>query len=149
MLRNSQFALEMQGVRPPHDVFVHLAGIDLVRTGPDEFYVLEDNCRTPSGVSYMLENREVMMRLFPELFAEQPVANGPAITWLTSTIFTPSSGPGIAFLPFCRHLKADRNWIRKARHRRSKVAAGVMRSVAPGCLHAASGRANEAACDRR
>ena len=74
ILQNPQFSLEMQGVRPPHDVFVHLAGIDLVRTGPDEFYVLEDNARTPSGVSYMLENREVMMRLFPELFAEHRIA---------------------------------------------------------------------------
>ena len=76
ILQNPQFALEMQGVRPPHGVFVHLAGIDLVRTGPDEFYVLEDNARTPSGVSYMLENREVMMRLFPELFAEHRIAPG-------------------------------------------------------------------------
>ncbi len=74
VLQNPQFCLDMQGLRPPHDVYVHLAGIDLVRTGPDEFYVLEDNARTPSGVSYMLENREVMMRLFPELFAEHRIA---------------------------------------------------------------------------
>ena len=59
----------MTRIRPPHGVYVHIAGIDLVRIGEDEFYVLEDNARTPSGVSYMLENREVMMRLFPELFA--------------------------------------------------------------------------------
>lgn len=72
--RNPQFALEMVGVHPPHDVWTHILGVDLVRTAEDRFYVLEDNCRTPSGVSYMLENREVMMRLFPELFAAHHVA---------------------------------------------------------------------------
>ena len=52
----------------------HIVGIDLVRTGPDDFFVLEDNCRTPSGVSYMLENREIMMRMFPELFRANRIA---------------------------------------------------------------------------
>jgi uncharacterized circularly permuted ATP-grasp superfamily protein len=55
-------------------VYSHIVGIDLVRTGPDEFFVLEDNCRTPSGVSYMLENREIMMRMFPHLFRENRIA---------------------------------------------------------------------------
>ncbi len=71
--RNPYYRPEMAGMRLPHDVYVHIAGIDLVRTGEDEFYVLEDNARTPSGVSYMLENREVMMRMFPDLFAEHRV----------------------------------------------------------------------------
>jgi uncharacterized circularly permuted ATP-grasp superfamily protein len=71
---NDQYRVEMTRIRPPHGVFVHINGTDLVRTGEDEFYVLEDNARTPSGVSYMLENREVMMRLFPELFARYRVA---------------------------------------------------------------------------
>jgi uncharacterized circularly permuted ATP-grasp superfamily protein len=71
---NPVFRPEMAGRRPPHDVWVHIAGIDIVRTDPDTFYVLEDNARTPSGVSYMLENREVMMRLFPELFGRHRVA---------------------------------------------------------------------------
>jgi uncharacterized circularly permuted ATP-grasp superfamily protein len=74
VLRNPQFNLEMIGRKPPHDVYVHIAGIDLVRTGPDDFHVLEDNVRTPSGVSYMLQNREAMMRLFPDLFVEHRVA---------------------------------------------------------------------------
>ena len=74
VLRNPQFRLEMAGRPPPHGVYTHIAGIDLVRTEADGFYVLEDNCRTPSGVSYMLENREVMMRLFPDLFARCRVA---------------------------------------------------------------------------
>jgi len=67
VLLNPQYCLAQIGQRPPHDVWVHIAGIDLVRTGPDQFYVLEDNARTPSGVSYMLENREVMLRLVPEI----------------------------------------------------------------------------------
>ena len=58
----------------PHDVYVHIAGIDIVRVDADNFIVLEDNARTPSGVSYMLENREIMMRLFPDLFARHRVA---------------------------------------------------------------------------
>ncbi|WP_420470662.1 circularly permuted type 2 ATP-grasp protein [Brevundimonas sp. FT23042] len=73
ILTNPQYAPEMQGRRPPRDIWVQIAGVDLVRTGEDGFYVLEDNCRTPSGVSYMLENREMMMRLFPDLFADYPV----------------------------------------------------------------------------
>ncbi|WP_298022253.1 circularly permuted type 2 ATP-grasp protein [uncultured Parasphingopyxis sp.] len=68
VLGNPGFTPAVNGIRPPHGVFAHIAGIDMVRTGPDEFYVLEDNARTPSGVSYMLENREAMLRLCPELF---------------------------------------------------------------------------------
>ena len=71
--RNEAFEPAVVGISPPRKVYSHVVGIDLVRTGPDEFFVLEDNCRTPSGVSYMLENREIMMRLYPELFREQRV----------------------------------------------------------------------------
>ena len=74
VLGNSQFRPELFGVRPPHGVRAHICGIDLVRTGPDDFFVLEDNARTPSGVSYMLENREAMLRLCPELFRALRVA---------------------------------------------------------------------------
>ena len=74
VLGNSQYRPEMQGVDVPGDVYAHIAGIDIVRAGPGEFYVLEDNLRVPSGVSYMLENRKMMMRLFPELFAGQSIA---------------------------------------------------------------------------
>jgi uncharacterized circularly permuted ATP-grasp superfamily protein len=66
--RNEAYARAVAGFRPPKGVYAHIVGIDIVRTGPEEFFVLEDNCRTPSGVSYMLENREIMMRMFPELF---------------------------------------------------------------------------------
>jgi uncharacterized circularly permuted ATP-grasp superfamily protein len=84
--QNPAFQLEMVGLQPPHGIHVHLAGIDLVRVSEDEFYVLEDNARTPSGVSYMLENREVMMRLFPELFAEHRVA--PVETYCDALLAT-------------------------------------------------------------
>jgi uncharacterized circularly permuted ATP-grasp superfamily protein len=70
----------MVGFTPPGGVYTHIVGIDLVRTGPDEFLVLEDNARTPSGVSYMLENRETMMAMFPELFSRvkvRPVSDYP------------------------------------------------------------------------
>ena len=71
--QNEAFLPEMIGVEPPGRVYSHIVGIDIVRTGENDFYVLEDNCRTPSGVSYMLENREIMMRMFPDLFSEQAI----------------------------------------------------------------------------
>ncbi len=71
---NPQYRPEMQGIQVPGDVYCHVAGIDVVRAGQGEFYVLEDNLRVPSGVSYMLENRKMMMRLFPELFSRIRVA---------------------------------------------------------------------------
>ena len=74
ILHNSEFRPEMVGLDLPGQMYAHIAGIDMVRTGPDDYYVLEDNCRTPSGVSYMLENREVMLRLFPDLFRHNRVA---------------------------------------------------------------------------
>src|SRR6266853_1366663 len=71
---NAQYRPEMQGVDVAGDIYTHVAGIDVVRADDGEFYVLEDNLRVPSGVSYMLENRKMMMRLFPELFARNKVA---------------------------------------------------------------------------
>jgi uncharacterized circularly permuted ATP-grasp superfamily protein len=77
---NTAFRPEMMFVDPPNHVYAHVAGIDLIRTGERDFVVLEDNVRTPSGVSYVLENREIMMRLFPDAFSGQsisPVGNYP------------------------------------------------------------------------
>ena len=74
VFQNPVFRPEMNGQNVPHDIYVHVAGIDIVRVDADNFYVLEDNARTPSGVSYMLENREIMLRLFPELFSRHRVA---------------------------------------------------------------------------
>jgi uncharacterized circularly permuted ATP-grasp superfamily protein len=70
---NVAYEKAMAGFVPPKGVFSHIVGIDIVRTGPEEFFVLEDNCRTPSGVSYMLETREIMMRMFPALFRENRI----------------------------------------------------------------------------
>ncbi len=64
---------EVAGIEVPHDIFIHISGIDLIRGDNGVFYVLEDNLRTPSGVSYMLENREITKRLFPELVASSRV----------------------------------------------------------------------------
>jgi uncharacterized circularly permuted ATP-grasp superfamily protein len=74
VLCNVQYRPEMQGVDVPGGIYAHIAGIDVVRDEGGKFLVLEDNLRVPSGVSYMLENRKMMMRLFPELFAHHPVA---------------------------------------------------------------------------
>ena len=70
---NDAFLPQMIGFTPPGNVYTHIIGTDIVRTGEDQFYVLEDNARTPSGVSYMIENRETMMQMFPELFAQNRV----------------------------------------------------------------------------
>ncbi len=66
--KKSSYDQSMINFSPPRKIYSPIIGVDLVRTGKDEFYVLEDNCRTPSGVSYMLENREIMMKMFPDLF---------------------------------------------------------------------------------
>jgi uncharacterized circularly permuted ATP-grasp superfamily protein len=97
ILHNSQFRPEMMGLDLPGQIYAHIAGIDMVRTGPDDYYVLEDNCRTPSGVSYMLENREVMLRLFPDLFRSNtvaPVAHYPDELLATLRSLAPPNCPG-------------------------------------------------------
>jgi uncharacterized circularly permuted ATP-grasp superfamily protein len=84
VINNAQFRPEMSGVKVPGGIYAHIAGIDIVRAGNADgsgnYYVLEDNLRVPSGVSYMLEDRKMMMRLFPELFVRNlvaPVAHYP------------------------------------------------------------------------
>ena len=82
VLKNPGFQKEMRGIDLPNEVYSSIAGIDLVRHSDGKYYVLEDNLRTPSGVSYMIENRKMMMRLFPELFERQtvlPVEHYPAM----------------------------------------------------------------------
>jgi hypothetical protein len=109
VLNNAQFRKEMMGVKVPGGVYSHISGIDIVRAGAadgaGEYYVLEDNLRVPSGVSYMLENRKMMMRLFPDLFALNrvaPVAHYPdllletlrqmALAAIEQTSFYPHNG---------------------------------------------------------
>jgi uncharacterized circularly permuted ATP-grasp superfamily protein len=79
---NAQYQPAMQGLTLPHRIYAHITGVDLIRHADGHYYVLEDNLRVPSGVSYMLENRKMMMRLFPELFdryAVAPVAHHPTL----------------------------------------------------------------------
>ncbi len=97
VLKNSQFRAEMMGVDVPGNVYSHVAGIDIVRAGNSDgtgsYYVLEDNLRVPSGVSYMLENRKMMMRLFPELFSGHrvaPVAHYPDLLLETLRAVAPA-----------------------------------------------------------
>ena len=94
VLGNALYRPEMQGVDLPNQVYAQIAGIDLVRVAENDFYVLEDNLRTPSGVSYMLENRNTMMRLFPELFAShavEPVEHYPQMLLDTLRESAPSN----------------------------------------------------------
>ncbi|NCO85984.1 MAG: circularly permuted type 2 ATP-grasp protein [Rhodobacterales bacterium] len=95
--RNAAFLPQMIGVTPPGGVYTHIVGIDLVRTGDDDFYVLEDNARTPSGVSYMLENRETMLQMFPELFSRnrvRPVSNYPRMLHRSLAACAPAATTG-------------------------------------------------------
>ena len=100
----SAFVPEMIGVEPPLGIYSHIIGIDIVRTSENDFFVLEDNTRTPSGVSYMLENRETMMHMFPDLFAKNrvaPVENYPEHLLKTLESVAPSNldrEPTIALL---------------------------------------------------
>ncbi|MDY6857953.1 MAG: circularly permuted type 2 ATP-grasp protein [Pseudomonadota bacterium] len=102
--QNDAFLPEMIGVSPPGGVYTHIVGVDLVRTGEDDFFVLEDNARTPSGVSYMLENRETMLQMFPELFSRikvQEVSNYPTRLRRSLAACAPTmanGGPNVAVL---------------------------------------------------
>ena len=96
--KNAQFRPEMVGVKVPHNVYSHISGIDIVRApnakGEGDYYVLEDNLRVPSGVSYMLENRKMMMRLFPALFGAhrvEPVAHYPDLLLETLRSCSPAT----------------------------------------------------------
>ncbi|MBC7141516.1 MAG: circularly permuted type 2 ATP-grasp protein [Rhodobacteraceae bacterium] len=94
---NEAYEKAVTGFMPPKGVYSHVVGIDLVRTGPEDFFVLEDNCRTPSGVSYMLENREIMMRMFPALFREnriEPVEAYPELLRRTLASVAPARCDG-------------------------------------------------------
>src|SRR5262249_41373540 len=104
VFQNPVFRPEMNNQRVPHDLYVFIAGIDIVRVDAENFFVLEDNARTPSGVSYMLENREVMLRLLPELFARHrvaPIENYPDELLATLKSVAPAAAtndPAVALL---------------------------------------------------
>jgi uncharacterized circularly permuted ATP-grasp superfamily protein len=95
------FLREMKGVKVPHDVYVHISGVDLIRNNDGEFYVLEDNLRTPSGVSYMLENREISKRLFPGILPKsnvRSVSNYPNMLYKKLKELTDKADPNIVLL---------------------------------------------------
>ncbi|WP_317132836.1 circularly permuted type 2 ATP-grasp protein [Tamlana haliotis] len=95
------FLREMKGVKVPHDIYVHIAGVDLIRGGDGEFYVLEDNLRTPSGVSYMLENREISKRIFPGILPKnniRPVSDYPNLLYKKLKALSNQSDPKVVLL---------------------------------------------------
>jgi len=111
ILTNDAYQVSMLGLELPNRVYSHVAGIDLIRHEDGKYYVLEDNLRTPSGVSYMLENRKMMMRLFPELFARQrvqPVEHYPGLLLETLRAAAPPSvrSPVVAVLTPGQHNSA-------------------------------------------
>ncbi|WP_347506411.1 circularly permuted type 2 ATP-grasp protein [Pseudomonas anguilliseptica] len=102
VLANEGYQIAMQGLNLHRDLYAHIAGVDLVRDGDGSYYVLEDNLRTPSGVSYMLEDRKMMMmRLFPELLAAQrvaPIDHYPNLLLDTLKSSSPLDNPNVVVL---------------------------------------------------
>ena len=101
ILTNAQYQPCMQGVDLHRNTYVHITGVDIIRNSDGDYYVLEDNLRTPSGVSYMLENRKMMMRLFPELFHNQPIApveRYPALLLQTLRESSPVDNPCVVVM---------------------------------------------------
>jgi uncharacterized circularly permuted ATP-grasp superfamily protein len=101
IVTNDQFAVAMIGTKVPRDVYAHIVGVDIVRHGDGSYYVLEDNLRVPSGVSYMLSNRKMMMRLFPDLFRRyhvRPVEHYPALLLQTLRAAAEIDSPTVVLL---------------------------------------------------
>ena len=98
---SASYLKELTGFKPPKDIWCHITGSDLIRGGDGQYYVLEDNLRCPSGVSYMLENREILKRTFPELFENlhvKPVNNYTHILRDTLEYLTPVENATIVVL---------------------------------------------------
>jgi uncharacterized circularly permuted ATP-grasp superfamily protein len=101
IVANDQFAVAMIGTKVPRDIYAHIVGVDIVRHGDGSYYVLEDNLRVPSGVSYMLSNRKMMMRLFPDLFRRyhvRPVEHYPALLLQTLRAAAETDSPTVVLL---------------------------------------------------
>ena len=109
ILANDQYQVAMIGTRVPHDIYAHIVGVDIVRHSDGNYYVLEDNLRVPSGVSYMLSNRKMMMRLFPDLFRRyrvRPVEHYPAMLLQTLRSAAPVDNPVVVLLTPGRYNSA-------------------------------------------
>src|SRR5713101_7499943 len=140
VLANSQYRREMQGMDVPGGIYAHIAGVDIVRADEGSYYVLEDNLRTPSGVSYMLENRKMMMRLFPELFARQhvhPVEHYPGLLLETLRASAPPQvrDPVIAVLTPGQHNSAYFEHAFLAQQMGVELVEGMDLFVKDGYLH--------------
>lgn len=101
VLANEQYQPCMQGISLHNQIYAHIAGVDMVRNSDGRYYVLEDNLRTPSGVSYMLENRKMMMRLYPEMFEQHliaPVERYPGYLLQTLRESSPADDPCVVVM---------------------------------------------------
>ncbi len=101
IVANDQYQVAMIGIKVPYDTYAHIVGVDIVRHSDGGYYVLEDNLRVPSGVSYMLSNRKMMMRLFPDLFRRyrvRPVDHYPALLLQTLRESTEVDNPTVVLL---------------------------------------------------
>ena len=140
VLTNEAYQVAMLGLDVAHGVYSHVAGIDLVRHDDGNYYVLEDNLRTPSGVSYMLENRRMMMRLFPELFARQsvrPVEHYPALLLETLRACAPPNArdPVVSLLTPGQHNSAYFEHAFLAQQMGIELVEGADLFVKDGCVH--------------
>jgi uncharacterized circularly permuted ATP-grasp superfamily protein len=140
VLTNEAYQVSMLGLELPNRVYSHIAGIDLIRHEDGKYYVLEDNLRTPSGVSYMLENRKMMMRLFPELFARQhvhPVEHYPSLLLETLRAAAPPAArdPVVAVLTPGQHNSAYFEHAFLAQQMGVELVEGVDLFVKDGLVH--------------
>ena len=140
VLTNEAYQVAMLGLELPNRIYSHVAGIDLIRHEDGTYYVLEDNLRTPSGVSYMLENRKMMMRLFPELFARQhvhPVEHYPGLLLETLRAAAPPAArdPVVAVLTPGQHNSAYFEHAFLAQQMGVELVEGVDLFVKDGFVH--------------
>ncbi|MEC8402693.1 MAG: circularly permuted type 2 ATP-grasp protein, partial [Bacteroidota bacterium] len=101
VISNPNYLREMKNLKVPQDIYTHISGVDLIRNNDGKFYVLEDNLRTPSGVSYMLENREITRRLYPDILPKQKILqvnNYPQILYQKLKTLSTKTNPEIVLL---------------------------------------------------
>jgi len=138
----------MVGVKVPHDTYASITGVDIVRNNDGKYYVLEDNLRVPSGVSYMLMNRKMMMRLFPELFLRQtvrPVEHYPALLLQTLRESTDIDNPTVVLLTpgrfnsaYFEHTFLRSKWALSWWRARTCSSRTIMSTCEPQAGHSAS-----------
>ncbi|MFG3695343.1 circularly permuted type 2 ATP-grasp protein [Stutzerimonas stutzeri] len=138
VLANEGYQPAMQGLALHRDIYAHIAGVDLVRDGDGTYYVLEDNLRTPSGVSYMLEDRKMMMRLFPELFSAQriaPINHYPNLLLETLKNASPLDNPCVVVMTPGRYNSAYFEHAFLAREMGVELVEGADMFVRDECLY--------------